>query len=132
MKFTALKLFCKEYIQVQKHAFTDCSLNKNSSSYGLIWREIMLLTLSRIIICYSKWTASLNLGNFSFCRTDPYSEDNHSNNFHTKTEALVHFWVNFFFKSEMSRKMYFLTIRVLLIFYEAVILIKEQSLFVLT
>lgn len=51
---------------------------------------------------------------------------------HTKTEALVHFWVNFFFQSEMSRKMYFLTIRVLLIFYEAVILIKEQSLFVLT
>lgn len=61
MKFTAFKLFCKEYIQVQKHAFTDFSLNKNSSSYGLIWREIMLLTLSRIIICYSKWTASLNL-----------------------------------------------------------------------
>lgn len=60
------------------------------------------------------------------------AEDNHSNNFHTKTEALVHFWVNFFFQSEMSRKMYFLTIRVLLIFYEAVILIKEQSLFVLT
>lgn len=73
MKFTALKLFCKEYIQVQKHAFTDCSLNKNSSSYGLIWREIMLLTLSRIIICYSKWTASLNL------RRQPFKQFSHQN-----------------------------------------------------
>ena len=87
MKFTALKLFCKEYIQVQKHAFTDCSLNKNSSSYGLIWREIMLLTLSRIIICYSKWTASLNLAlgkllvlqDRSILRRQPFKQFSHQN-----------------------------------------------------
>lgn len=87
MKFTALKLFCKEHIQVQKHAFTDCSLNKNSSSYGLIWREIMLLTLSRIIICYSKWTASLNLAlgkllvlqDRSILRRQPFKQFSHQN-----------------------------------------------------